>query len=48
MDEKQRLLKSQENLEAGIVLEEDLSEQREGLKAFFFRYQFMKMRLRNK
>ncbi len=27
MDEKQRLLKLQEDLEAGIVLEEDLSEQ---------------------
>ena len=27
MDEKQRLLKLQEDLEAGIVFEEDLSEQ---------------------
>lgn len=27
MDEKQRLLKLQEDLEAGIVMEEDLSEQ---------------------
>ena len=27
MDEKQRLLKLQEDLESGIVLEEDLSEQ---------------------
>ena len=27
MDEKQRLLKLQEDLEAGVILEEDLTEQ---------------------